>query len=533
MARLLSLLLLAVASPLAVLAQNTYPIVLVHGFGGWGRDELFGLKYWGGLQGDIQEQLEQEGYTVYTASIGSFSSNWDRACELYAQIKGGQVDYGAKHSAAHEHSQLGRNYSALYPEWGEENADGSVNKIHLIGHSMGGQTVRMLTQMLEKGTTGAPVEEDAASHPLFEGGKSWVHSITTISTPNQGTTLADGLSEIGDTMKDLIVTVLSAVGIGGDDASMVYDAQLDQWNISAKADDETLGEYYDRVFSSKIFDPDFTDVCVWSLSVAGAKEESTWVETLENVYYYSYATIDTFNSRDWLLRKISLPNILTMLPALDVTSIFLGSRYAPDDLGLSTDWQPNDGAVNTISMSQDYVGELVTYSGTSEIGKWNEMQQLTGLDHMAITGFTLFTEVFDIYLSHAQLLVSLPVDSSERSISSLFNELVNSTIGSAISSLISAASNVQSAADVEELCSSPADSYAESYCETMTARAKDGNITANATIADMTLTRATTTDESVTAEVTTAPIVESDTATESPVVQTVTPKVGCATRLRR
>ncbi|KAL4106418.1 hypothetical protein PRIC1_004469 [Phytophthora ramorum] len=119
MARLLAFLLLIVTSPLAVLGGNSYPIVLVHGFGGWGRDEFFGFKYWGGLQGDFQEDLEKQGYSVYTASIGPFSSNWDRACELYAQIKGGLVDYGEKHSAAHGHARYGRNYTALYPPWGE------------------------------------------------------------------------------------------------------------------------------------------------------------------------------------------------------------------------------------------------------------------------------------------------------------------------------------------------------------------------------------------------------------------------------
>ncbi|TYZ66215.1 hypothetical protein PybrP1_011866, partial [[Pythium] brassicae (nom. inval.)] len=81
MQKLLSTLLVLVLAPLAVLAQNKYPIVLVHGFSGWGRDELLGLKYWGGIQGDLQEQLKAQGYTVYTAAVGPFSSNWDRACE--------------------------------------------------------------------------------------------------------------------------------------------------------------------------------------------------------------------------------------------------------------------------------------------------------------------------------------------------------------------------------------------------------------------------------------------------------------------
>jgi triacylglycerol lipase len=466
-----ALLLIATTTMSVVQAQNTYPIVLVHGFAGWGRDELLGFKYWGAIQGDLQEQLVAQGYTVYTASIGPFSSNWDRACELYAQIKGGQVDYGTKHSAKYGHERYGRNYTGLYPEWGETNSDGSVKKIHLLGHSMGGQTIRMLTQMLEKGTTGAPVEEDSSSHPLFAGGKSWVHSISTFATPNKGTTLADGLSQIGDTVKNLLVSVLNVIGIAGDEADLIYDAQLEQWGITDKQDGESLSTYLKRVFSSSIFDEGFEDVCLYSLSTTGAKEESTWVETLSDVYYYSYATIDTFETINWKLQKISYPNVLTMLLPLDVTSIFVGGRYTVDTLGFSTDWQPNDGVVNTISQSQDYVGSLVKYAGTSYKGKWNSMTQLTGLDHEAVTGLTLFNEVYDIYLAHATLLYSLPADTGSRRLTAEDSAtaaalalLANASVTAAITSLNAATSSVSTVSDLETLCANPATTYAATYC---------------------------------------------------------------------
>ncbi|RLN86122.1 hypothetical protein BBJ28_00005154 [Nothophytophthora sp. Chile5] len=460
------LLFAAALTPIATQADNTYPIVLVNGFSGWGRDELLGFKYWGGIQGDFQQELVAQGYTVYTAAVGPFSSNWDRACELYAIIKGGQVNYGKKHSATHGHLQYGRNYTGLYPSWGNKNANGNVNKIHLIGHSMGGQTIRMLAQLLEHGSTGAPVVEDASSHPLFAGGKSWVHSITTISSPNRGTTLGDGFSEIGDSVKDLLAGVLSVVGTLGDSAKMVYDAKLDQWGITNKKAGESLQAYLDRVFSSKIFASSFKDVCLWSLSTSGAKEENSWVQTLSDVYYYSYATIDTYSTYDLLLRKISLPNLLTMLLPLDPLAVFLGSRYAPNH-GFSTDWQPNDGVVNTISMSHDGLGSLVTFAGSSKIGKWNKMPQLNRLDHLAVTGITLHTQVLELYSGHAELLVSLPASSS-----SSRRELADSTaavekLDAAIISLAAAATSVETKSDLEALCVSPKNSYAKNYCTNM------------------------------------------------------------------
>ncbi|KAF1771799.1 Alpha/Beta hydrolase fold [Phytophthora cactorum] len=398
-------------------ATNTYPVVLVHGFGGWGRDELLGFKYWGGIQGDIQEELEALGYTVYTASIGPFSSNWDRACELYAQIKGGVRTTGCS---------LNQLRSLALRQ-----------KLH---GSVSGATVWAVRPSecwlrCSKRAQPEPQLKKPPTRHLYLKGHDWIHSITTISTPNQGTTLADGFSEIGDTIKDLLVSIINVLGIFGDSVDLLYDAQLDQWGITAKQDDETLQEYFDRAFSSSIFDSSFKDVSIWSLSVAGAKEESMWVETLDDVYYYSYATKDTFSTYNWKLQKISYPNILTMLLPLDVLSIFLGSRYAPDTLSLTTDWQPNDGAVNTISMNQDYVGDIVEFDGSSVIGKWNQMTQLTGLDHLAVTGITLLYQIFGIYEAHAELLYSLPVGLSSSRRLVVANSTVATNLDSAISSL--------------------------------------------------------------------------------------------------
>ncbi len=81
----------------SIIGGNNYPIVLVHGFMGFGRDELLGYKYWGGVV-DLQEKLNASGHETYTATVGPVSSNWDRACELYAYIVGGTVDYGEAHA---------------------------------------------------------------------------------------------------------------------------------------------------------------------------------------------------------------------------------------------------------------------------------------------------------------------------------------------------------------------------------------------------------------------------------------------------
>jgi len=83
-------------------AANNYPVVLVHGVLGFGPDAFpaSGFLYWGGY-GDIAAPMQRyKGpHAVTAAAVGPISSNWDRAAELYTQIKGGCVDYGATHVA--------------------------------------------------------------------------------------------------------------------------------------------------------------------------------------------------------------------------------------------------------------------------------------------------------------------------------------------------------------------------------------------------------------------------------------------------
>lgn len=78
------------------------PIVLVHGIFGFGQGRLGGLSYFGGA--------EKRDERVLVPDLGSLTSVYDRARELFYYLKGGQVDYGEEHSKACGHSQFGRVY---------------------------------------------------------------------------------------------------------------------------------------------------------------------------------------------------------------------------------------------------------------------------------------------------------------------------------------------------------------------------------------------------------------------------------------
>ncbi|MEI6877247.1 MAG: hypothetical protein WCL50_19205 [Spirochaetota bacterium] len=121
--------------------RNSCPVILVHGIVSYGQDSRIPISAWGGLS-DYRALLVREGWEVYSATLGPLSSNWDRACELFAYIRGGRVDYGVAHSARAGHERFGRFHPGVHPDWD------AASKVHLLCHSMGGQTGRLLAQLL-------------------------------------------------------------------------------------------------------------------------------------------------------------------------------------------------------------------------------------------------------------------------------------------------------------------------------------------------------------------------------------------------
>ncbi|MBM7622818.1 esterase/lipase family protein [Sporohalobacter salinus] len=377
--------------PLNVVAAkgNDYPIVLVHGFAGWGGDEILGFKYWGGFS-DFQEELKsKEGYNVKTAVVGPFSSNWDRACELYAYIKGGTVDYGKAHAEKYGHDRYGRTYPGIYPQWGEINSKiGKVNKIHLVGHSMGGQTIRMLVQLLEEGRVEELTNTNSNVSPLFKGDHSWVHSVTTISSPHDGTTAANEGNHIISFAQD-IISSLGAI-VGGSQ-NLVFDFKLDQWGLERKSG-QSFSDYADKVWNSSIWNKENKDIALWDLSTKGAKKINQWVKTHDNVYYFSWTTEATTTSP---VTDHKIPEVSAMNPLFYPNSYVIGSYTGHDSPNIDKSWWSNDGVVNTISQNGPKIGadhsEIINWDyipepSVFEPGVWNHMPVLNSVDHCDIIG---------------------------------------------------------------------------------------------------------------------------------------------------
>lgn len=392
------------ASASVLSRQNTYPIVLCHGNGGWGRDEMLGYKYWGGTD-DLQQIMTNSGYTAYTAAVGPYSSNWDRACELYAYIKGGTVDYGKAHSQEYGHARYGKTYPGLYTSWGNV-VNGRINKIHLIGHSQGGQTTRVLIQLLEQGSSEERAVSTSDIDPLFLGGKSWVASLTTLTAPHDGTTVSDfNTDELKQYAKHAIASVGAAAGLGD---NLIFDFKLDQWGLK-RGSGECYLDYADRVWNSSVWNRSNQDFSFYDLSTDGAAVENGWVKAAPDVYYFSYAACASIEDP---ITGHQVPNPLTMNTLFSANSLVLGrfQRNEPGRAVIDSSWWPNDGWVNTISEDGPKLNstdEIVNYNGTAQIGKWNFIGTLQDMDHEDIIG--RYGDAEERFLEIARRAGNLPV----------------------------------------------------------------------------------------------------------------------------
>ena len=376
-----------------------YPYVLVHGLGGWGEGNGINeaAQYWGAGTGDLAEYLRSEGYSVYAPSVGPISSAWDRACELYAQLTGTKVDYGAAHSAEHNHERYGRTYDTpLFEGWGDKINGGQRIKINLVGHSFGGATVRLLTSLLETGSEAEIAATGDETSELFKGGKGdWVNSVTTLCAPHNGSSLTCVLDSIGgivgvNSMSDVLSKL--AFGIAGVSSPIdgVYDFQLDQFGIGEINGGNSEVE---KTFSQ--FLDSGTDNAVYDLSPDGAAELNETIKTVEDVYYFSYSYSTT---KEGTIMRGQVPESST-LPVLMPFALAMGSYTGVTPGGISIDesWQENDGLVSVISAKAPFGEETAALDESGESfkqikrGIWNVAETRRG-DHGTVIGLNAPTQ---------------------------------------------------------------------------------------------------------------------------------------------
>ncbi len=347
--------------------KTNYTYVFVHGLSGWGSYDTINkfVPYWGMFGGDLIKYLNKQDFNCAAASVSPTHSAWDRACELYAQLTGTKVDYGEAHSKEMGHERYGEDYTgrALIQSFSEE------DKINLIGHSFGGATIRLFTELMANGCE----EEVKASgdnvSPLFTGGKAnWVYSITTLAAPTNGTTAY---------YTDNAVDPEPTTGV----SKKIEDKLVDALG-KATTEDEGRSE---------------KDYASYDMLIDNALELNKNIETLENVYYFSIPCCSTKDSgKGYQSVNNEITDIMFRLPGR-----LMGNFTFTTDGGYVVDekWLPNDGLVNTYSARAPFDAPQKDLDKKNiEKGIWQIFPTFSG-DHMSITGGLMKTvDVKDYYV---------------------------------------------------------------------------------------------------------------------------------------
>ena len=360
------------------MAQNKDMNVFVHGLFGWGESNPVYRYFpqWGMGSGNALKELRRRGYLCCAPIVGPLSSAWDRACELYAQLTGTTVDYGAAHAAEHGHARFGRKFTEpLWPDWSAE------RKINLICHSFGGATARLLLELL---ANGSEAECAACGDPsgLFRGGKGeWVRSVTCLASPHNGSTLgmADP-SPVAMIAKMNEGLVKSMINFSPDHT---YDVLLDQFGASydpAQSVVENMVRLVDITIEHR-------DGAFFDLSVDGALSLNRRIAMQPNVYYFSEPTCRTVPKR----RGEGHRPERDMPPILRKSAAIMGAfteGVTPGGVKIDRAWCPNDGMVNTISSlcPMGAPHREITEGETAFVpGLWHVLP-VRNLDHLEIVG---------------------------------------------------------------------------------------------------------------------------------------------------
>lgn len=383
--------------------KNRYAFIFVHGMFGWGGsvgiDKI--SPYWGSTAGNLMKYLSECGYECYSASVGPVSSAWDCACELYAQLAGKRVDYGAAHSEFHSHQRYGRTYTKpLIGDFGK-------TKIHLIGHSHGGQVIRLLAHLLTYGDENEIKATDKNDiSDLFTGGKEeYISSITTLCTPNNGTTLyslaekANIISPIGNS-SDFVMALVGRTFIHG----RLVDYQLEQYGLTPLRGEKKA----DKIFTAMKRMSDTDDNVLTDLSFKGAYELNKRISICKNINYFCYTSSGCVGD-SYKTKNIRFP-LLKPLARLIANADLPEEQYG---LNFDDSWRQNDGLVNTPSGRNPIDEPAKIYDGNIEPGIWNIMPDLCG-DHGQAAGlFAYKNKLRSFYTELAEMLVSTETEESE------------------------------------------------------------------------------------------------------------------------
>ncbi|MEG0978660.1 MAG: hypothetical protein RR911_03490 [Oscillospiraceae bacterium] len=387
--------------------ETNYPYVLIHGMFGFGQGEKLNdiLPYWGMLTGDLTTYLNGEGFETYNPSISPISSAWDRACEIYAQLVGGTVDYGKAHSEKYGHKRFGRTYSKpIFEGWGKD------KKVNLVGHSFGGSTIRIFATLMADGSKEEmAVTEQEDISPFFTGGKAnWVHSITAFACVHEGTTLMYSMQNL---LQWLEKVTTAAANMAGGSFSKLYEFHAEQWDLNGFENGHSTKALTNKERQHAMIAS--TDNVYYDLTLHGSKEINEKITCVEDVYYFSCPCRVT--SQQFFTSKPKETPLFRSCPVFIPFARSIGkySKNTINDIPVDESWLPNDGLVPTISERAPFNEPHMDFhdaKGKYKSGMWYVYDDFV-MDHLGIIGGLLPTTntatIRKIYRDHFRMINNL------------------------------------------------------------------------------------------------------------------------------
>ena len=354
--------------------------IFVHGLSGWGSyDKSYKrMPYWGMLGGDLMEYLRSQGFSCYAASVSPEGSAWDRACELYAQLAGTVTDYGKAHSEHCGHDRFGPDFTGhlLIPDWE------AGKKLVLLGHSFGGATIRLFSEIL---TNGDNAERETTTpdelSPFFLGGQGdRLQALITLAAPTNGTTSYD----------------------------LHQDMSFDTSTITLSRWDELWGNFFSNRKQAERDGRCEEDYAAADMHIDNALAMNARIATLPWVYYFAVPCSATEAAEGG-----QRPIRSMMEPMFRRSSAQMGAYTGTTTGGFVIDksWQENDGLVNTVSAMAPIGAPSTDFDPDGiEPGIWQVMPIYHG-DHMSLQGgITKRNDIRPFYLELLELIDTLPRD---------------------------------------------------------------------------------------------------------------------------
>ncbi len=359
-------------------ARTDMKYIFVHGLSGWGSYDTINefFPYWGLSGGSIIRYLNNQGYESYAASVDPTGSAWDRACELYAQLTGTRVDYGKAHSQKAGHRRYGEDFTgrALVEDF-------ESSRFSLIGHSFGGATIRLFSEILRNGSEEEKaVTVDSDLSPFFKGGNGDnLVAIVTLAAPTNGTTAYD----------------------------LYEDESFDLTAIDIPEEYEKNSDAVSKATKPDLDGRESWDYASFDMFIDNALAMNERISTFEDVYYFAYPCASTIEDPD---------GGVTPDPAITENIFMKGAIYMSKYTGttkggfvVDESWQANDGLVNEVSAKAPLGAPQSEYTDGTELipGHWYIMPTFRG-DHMSLQGgLTKKTYVKPLYLELARMLAKV------------------------------------------------------------------------------------------------------------------------------